>query len=124
MRPSPNVAADRIVRTAREQFGYGELRPGQQESIQAVLGGSDTLAVLPTGWGKSAIYQIAATLLDGPTLVVSPLVALQRDQVLALEETDSGGAVQVNSTVPSHRRDEALDDLAHGELEFLLLAPE
>ncbi|MDP8992283.1 MAG: ATP-dependent DNA helicase [Actinomycetota bacterium] len=118
------ASARSIVRSARERFGYGELRPGQLEAIEAVLGGRDTLAVLPTGSGKSAIYQIAATLLDGPTVVVSPLVALQRDQVAALEVTDSGGAVQVDATVTSRRRDEAMAGLEEGELEFVLLAPE
>ena len=69
---------------ARERFGYGELRPGQDRALAALLAGRDTLAVMPTGFGKSAIYQLAGLLLRGTTLVVSPLIALQRDQLEAL----------------------------------------
>jgi ATP-dependent DNA helicase RecQ len=69
---------------ARERFGFDELRDGQLDAIQAVLKNQDTLAVMPTGFGKSAIYQIAGTLKPGATIVVSPLIALQRDQVESL----------------------------------------
>ncbi len=117
-------ASGSIRGAARRRLGLTELRPGQEEAIESVVGGRDTLAVLPTGWGKSAIYQVAATLLDGPTVVVSPLVALQRDQVGTLESTDTGGATQLNSTVSSADREEALAELDDGGLEFLLLAPE
>ncbi len=114
----------RIRRLAREKFGYEELHPGQEAAIQAVLSGHDTLAVLPTGAGKSAIYQIAASLLPGPTVVISPLIALQRDQVEAIEGTDIGEAAVVNSTMAEGERREALQELKEGELEFLFLAPE
>ncbi len=63
--------AARVRRVAQERFGYEALRPGQEEAILAVLAGHDTLAVRPTGTGKSAIYQIAGTLLPGATVVVS-----------------------------------------------------
>lgn len=66
---------------ARERFGIETFRPGQEEAIRAVVSGRDTLAVLPTGHGKSAIYQLAAVLLPGPTVVISPLIALQRDHL-------------------------------------------
>ena len=122
MPPSPSPAS--VRRVAKQTFGYDELRAGQVEAIESVLSGQDTLSVLPTGWGKSAIYQIAATLIDGPTVVVSPLVALQRDQVEGLEATTAGDAVQLNSMVGAGRREEALAGLGEGELEFLLLAPE
>ncbi len=78
--------AARIRRAARESFGWEELREGQLEAIEAVLAGRDTLAVMATGHGKSAIYQIAGLLIDGPTVVVSPLIALQRDQVEDLDD--------------------------------------
>jgi ATP-dependent DNA helicase RecQ len=89
-----------------------------------VLGGRDTLVVMSTGSGKSAIYQIAALLIDGPTLVVSPLIALQRDQVESLEEAVPGEAAAVSSAVSEGEREEALDDLREGEREFTFLAPE
>jgi len=115
---------ERIRKVAREVFGYERLRPGQQEAIEAVLAGRDTLAVMSTGSGKSAIYQIAGLLMDGATVVVSPLIALQRDQVENLRERAAGGAAQLNSTVSAAARVEALAELTDDALEFLFLAPE
>src|SRR5918999_3248833 len=120
----PDVATDRIERVAHEAFGFEALRPGQREAIEAVLDGRDTLAVMSTGSGKSAIYQIAGLLTDGATVVVSPLIALQRDQVEDLAERAAGGAAQLNSTLPASERERALAELAEDALEFLLLAPE
>jgi ATP-dependent DNA helicase RecQ len=122
----PRVAPepDRIDRVAREAFGYPELRPGQREAIEAALAGRDALVIMATGAGKSAVYQIAALLTPGPTIVVSPLIALQRDQVEELEERHAGGAVQLNSTLSAEERDDALADLREGALEFVYLAPE
>ena len=120
-RPSTTV---RIRRTARETFGYDELRSGQEAAVAAVLAGHDTLAVMPTGSGKSAIYQIAGALLDGPTVVVSPLIALQRDQVEAIGEQDAAAAAQVNSAISARERRATFADLASGDLEYLFLAPE
>lgn len=73
---------------AKEYFGYAQLQPGQQEALAEVLQGRDTLVMMPTGAGKSAIYQIAGALLPGATVVVSPLIALQQDQVEALAELE------------------------------------
>jgi ATP-dependent DNA helicase RecQ len=118
------IADGRIERVAREVFGFDELRPGQAEAVRRVLDGQDTLALMSTGYGKSAIYQIAAMLIPGPTLVVSPLIALQRDQVEVLEREGAGGAAAVSSFVRAGERREALEELAEGELEFLFLSPE
>src|SRR5689334_1469797 len=115
---------DRIDRVARETFGFEALRSGQREAIEAVLEGRDTLVVMSTGSGKSAIYQIAGLLTPGATVVVSPLIALQRDQVEALAARAAGGAAQLNSTVRRAEREEALAELAEDALEFLFLAPE
>src|SRR5919205_482077 len=115
---------DRIERTAREVFGWDELRPGQREAVAAVLDGRDVLAVMSTGYGKSAIYQIAALLIPGPTVVVSPLIALQRDQVEDLEERGAGGAASVSSHVGETERREAFEELAEDQLEFLFMSPE
>ena len=68
---------------ARRALGVRRLREGQRPAIEAAVEGRDVLAIMPTGSGKSAIYQVAGALIDGPTLVVSPLVALQHDQVSA-----------------------------------------
>ena len=118
------MAVDRIERVAREAFGYPALRPGQREGIEAVLAGRDAVVVMSTGSGKSAIYQIAGLLLPGPTVVVSPLIALQRDQVADLRERAAGGAAQLNSNVPAAEREAALAELAEEALEFVFLAPE
>src|ERR671928_792358 len=115
---------DRIERVARETFGFETLRPGQREAIEAVLAGRDVLAVMSTGSGKSAIYQIAGLLMPGATVVVSPLIALQRDQVEDLAERAAGGAAQLNSSLPAAERERAFAELAEDALEFLFLAPE
>jgi ATP-dependent DNA helicase RecQ len=112
--------SDRIDRVAREVFGFPGLRPGQREAIEAVLERRDTLVVMSTGAGKSAVYQIAGLLIPGATVVVSPLIALQRDQVAALGER----AAQLNSQVGRAQREETLAELAEDALEFVLLAPE
>lgn len=113
-----------LQQIAREQFGYESLRPGQEAAIQAILKGHDTLAVMPTGSGKSAIYQIAAYLIAGPTVIVSPLLALQRDQVESITQQNVGEAAVINSTIKNGDRQEAFENLKRGELEFLFLAPE
>jgi ATP-dependent DNA helicase RecQ len=115
---------ERIERVAREVFGFERLRAGQAETVQSILDGRDTLAVMSTGYGKSAIYQIAGLLIDGPTVVVSPLIALQRDQIDDLQEQSIGGAAAVNSTVSESAREAALEEAREDALEYLFLSPE
>jgi ATP-dependent DNA helicase RecQ len=105
-------------------MGIEELRPGQGEAVEHLLDGRDALVVMPTGSGKSAVYQLAGHLLDGPTLVVSPLIALQRDQVEAIGATDVGAAAAANSTISPRERRQIFDRLRNGEIEFLFVAPE
>src|SRR3954451_5073889 len=105
-------------------MGGDALRPGEGEGIDAILDGRDVLVVMPTGSGKTAVYQLAGHLLDGPTLVVSPLIALQRDQVEAIEATDIGRAAAANSTIGARERRQVFDRLAAGDIEFLFVAPE
>jgi ATP-dependent DNA helicase RecQ len=118
------MARDPILALARSALGFRRLRPGQREAVRALLDGRDVLAVMPTGSGKSAIYQLAALELPGPTVVVSPLVALQRDQVEAIARRRLAGAAQANATLPAGERRQAIEDFAQGDLEFLFLAPE
>jgi ATP-dependent DNA helicase RecQ len=114
-----------IARAARDLLGFDELRPGQEEAVRAVLAGRDTLAVMPTGSGKSAIYELATALGGGPAVVVSPLLALQRDQVEKIEHDDDlGSAAALNSNLSETKREELLDELDAHEVEFLFLAPE
>src|SRR3954467_6542579 len=113
-----------IEELARERFGFAALRPGQREGVEAVIGGRDALCVMSTGSGKSAIYQLAGLILDGPTIVVPPLIALQRDQMEAAEEEGIAEAEVINSTLSERQREEAFEDAEQGEVEFILLAPE
>ncbi len=119
----PTRDGDPVDRAAREVLGHPELRDGQREAVESVLAGRDTLVVMPTGAGKSAIYQMAALLLDGPTVVVSPLIALQRDQVEDLQDRGVAAA-QANSTLTASQRTETFARLEGGDLDFLFLAPE
>ncbi|MGV9537462.1 RecQ family ATP-dependent DNA helicase [Streptosporangium sandarakinum] len=114
--------ARRLRETAREAFGWDDLRPGQPEAMRHLMDGGDTLVVMPTGAGKSAVYQIPALLIDGPTVVVSPLIALQRDQVAGLREADAGGAVAVNSAQSDGEA--SFEAIRKGTAEFLFLSPE
>jgi ATP-dependent DNA helicase RecQ len=124
-RDLPQDATGMIRVAARDHLDLERLRPGQKEAMKAVLGGRDTLVVLPTGSGKSAIYQLAGELIDGPTLVVSPLLALQADQVRSIEaQADLGDAAALNSTLTAAERQAVVDRLLAGRLEFCFLAPE
>ena len=120
----PVGAEPDIAEIAREGLALDSLRPGQRRAADAAIGGRDVLAVMPTGYGKSAVYKLAAAAIDGGTVVVSPLVALQRDQVEALDDEDVGAAAQVNATLPDSARQEAFAGLRSGELEFVFMAPE
>jgi ATP-dependent DNA helicase RecQ len=115
---------ERIRRSAKRRLGFEHLRPGQVEAVEAVLQGRDTLAVMSTGSGKTAIYQLAGSLLDGPTIVISPLIALQEDQVVSAEGVDTGEAATINSTLSEAKREELLEEVEEDEVEFLLMAPE
>ena len=116
---------DRIRAVARETFGWDELRGGQLEAMTAVMQGRDTLVVMPTGWGKSACYQVPGVLIDGPTVIVSPLIALQHDQVSSLDgRAEETAAVSVNSSHSERDRQEAFHDVQAGAIEYIFLSPE
>src|SRR3954466_12392523 len=114
----------RIRRIAKEVFDWRELRPGQSEAMDYLMQGHDVLVVMPTGSGKSAVYQVPAQLLDGPTIVISPLIALQRDQMLSLAERNAGGAVVVNSSQSAGSSQDSLEQAHAGKAEYVFLAPE
>ncbi|MBY3555018.1 ATP-dependent DNA helicase RecQ [Modestobacter lapidis] len=107
-------------------LGFDGFRPGQEAALKSIVAGRDTLAVLPSGAGKSAVYTVAGLLLDGPVLVVSPLIALQRDQVQRLEELGPqiGGVAPLNSTLSAGDQQAVLDGLGDGTVRFCFLAPE
>ena len=116
----------RLRRTARAYFGWRALRPAQTRAMRALLRGRDALVVLPTGAGKSAVYQVPATLLDGPTVVISPLLALQHDQIAALNARDNERmrSVRITSAESPKRQQAALDAIRDGTARILFLTPE
>jgi ATP-dependent DNA helicase RecQ len=106
-------------------FGFDHLRPGQHDAILSLLNKRDTLVVMPTGSGKSAIYQIAGMLLPRSVLVISPLIALQKDQVDSINASDGNAeAVVINSSLTAAELREELDRAANGNYKFIFLAPE
>ena len=114
-----------IAATAKKLLGFSSLRSGQEEAIRSLLSGQDTVFVAPTGSGKSAVYQIAGSLLKGITVIVSPLIALQKDQAEAIAESHlAEPAVVVNSTLPAGEQREQFERLVKGKAEFIFLAPE
>ncbi len=115
---------NKIHRIAKERFGYEQLREGQEEAIISIVEGRDTLVIQPTGSGKSAIYQIAGLLINGPTVIVSPLIALQKDQVDSIRSLDIAEAAVVNSAQKTSDLKETFEKLGQGEMEFLFLSPE
>ena len=114
----------KLQQVAAETFGWAELHPEQLAAMEHVMAGRDALAVLPTGAGKSAIYQVPALLLDGPTLVVSPLLALQRDQMEGIDDSRAPEAVAVNSAQRAGDTRHAWDSVREGDAEYLFLSPE
>lgn len=115
-----NAAALQVL---KEKFGYDSFRPGQDQVIDRIMNHENTLAVMPTGGGKSLCYQIPALLLSGITVVVSPLIALMKDQVDALN--DNGiAATFINSSITFQEINYRLDMCARGEVKLLYVAPE
>lgn len=113
-----------ISAAAQKLLGFKSLRPGQREAIQSLLEGRDTLLVQPTGSGKSAVYQIAGSLLAGSTIIISPLIALQKDQADSIQASDLDETVVLNSTLSTSEYRETLERIEDGEVEFIFLAPE
>ncbi|MEW2048704.1 RecQ family ATP-dependent DNA helicase [Streptomyces sp. NPDC005476] len=117
--------AARLRSTAAEVFGWDTLLPEQLTAMESVLEGRDTLVVMPTGSGKSAVYQVPGMLLPGPVLVVSPLLALQRDQIAGLPEGDRApDGVALNSDLTAAQTETAWEAVRRGEARFVYLSPE
>ncbi|MDG6102616.1 RecQ family ATP-dependent DNA helicase [Dactylosporangium aurantiacum] len=116
--------APRLRRAARQHFGWDQLRAGQLPPMRALLKRRDALVVLPTGGGKSAIYQVPAMLLPGPTVVISPLLALQQDQIAGLNRRHDGQAVRISSAETPNQQKAALEALRAGTARFLFITPE
>jgi len=127
MAPAPpsskNPLATDLAAAILRHFGHSTFRPGQERAAQAVLEGRDVVAVMPTGAGKSICYQLPAMLLDGVTFVVSPLIALMKDQVDALRSRGVPAAA-IHSGMSGSDRSAAERDLVAGRLRLAYIAPE
>jgi ATP-dependent DNA helicase RecQ len=119
----PDQRRQQVLNLLRREFGLRHFRPGQEQIIRSVLEGRDTLAVLPTGGGKSLTYQLPSLLLPGLTVVVSPLIALIRDQ---FEKLRAQGieAIRLDSSLTPTEREETLTLLEEGEQKVVLITPE
>jgi len=117
------VPADPVLEILRTRFGFDRMRAGQEQVVRTLLEGRSALAVFPTGGGKSLCYQLPALLLDGLTLVISPLIALMKDQVDALVAKGIPAA-RLDSTLSQQEAFEVFDRLKDGSLKLLYVAPE
>ncbi len=111
-------------RTLKEVFGFDDFRPGQADAVHAALSDRDALVVMPTGSGKSLCYQLPALMRDDLTIVVSPLVALMRDQAWAVHRIAPGRVTMINSQRTHNGNAEAMARVRRGEVRLLYVAPE
>ena len=121
LRASPTQ--DGIRNLLREHFGFDTFRPGQWEVIEHLVSGRSAAAVFPTGGGKSLCYQLPAIACDGVTLVVSPLIALMKDQIDALTQRGIAAA-RLDSSLSADEYPQVMRQLRDGELRLLYVAPE
>lgn len=111
------------LQVLKDYFGHSSFRRGQEDLIDAILDGKDVLGIMPTGSGKSVCYQIPAIMLEGITLVISPLISLMRDQVTALIQTGIPAAY-LNSSLTPGQFSKALSRAAAGAYKIIYVAPE
>lgn len=114
---------DNAVKILNKYYGYNSFRTGQDSVIESILEGNDTFAIMPTGGGKSICYQIPAMLLNGVTLVISPLISLMKDQVDALNEQGIS-ALFINSSLGYNQLVKSLQLAATGKYKLIYIAPE
>jgi len=124
MTTAPQPTPEALKKVLQQEFGFAEFRPGQLELIQAVLSGRDALGVLPTGGGKSLIYQLPAMMMPGVAVVVSPLIALMKDQVDAFNRRGRRRAAALHSNQSAEDARKALAQVHSGEAALLYVAPE
>ena len=115
---------DSLQQALQEHFDFADFRPGQREVIEHVLARRHTLAVLPTGRGKSLCYQLTAQMLDGVTLVISPLIALMQDQVDALRRRGFYNVTYLSSTLSPSEIGMRYSEIERGEYKLVYVAPE
>ena len=111
------------VEVLKEYWGYESFRPKQEEIVGTALEGRDVLAILPTGGGKSVCFQVPALMKDGIAIVVTPLIALMKDQVQNLNDRGIK-ALCINAGMGRREVDTALNNAAYGDFKFLYVSPE
>ena len=114
---------DRALNVLKQYYGYSSFREGQEEIIRQILSGEDVLTIMPTGGGKSICYQVPAILLEGITIVISPLISLMKDQVDNLK-LNGINAEYINSTQNLESIDKIMEKCKEGEIKLLYIAPE
>ena len=112
-----------LENTLQERFGIDEFRPGQRELVDAIIAGRDALAIMPTGSGKSLVYQLPALVLDGLTVVVSPLISLMKDQTDKLMSLGVD-VVTIHSSLTAREQRAAEEAIAQGRGSILYVTPE
>jgi ATP-dependent DNA helicase RecQ len=122
-RPEKETTLD-LSAALREKFGFKAFHPGQEDVISRVMSGQNTLAILATGAGKSLCYQLPALLLEGTSVVVSPLIALMKDQVDMLRDRGVNDVVALNSTLSEDQEAAAIERVARGAIKILFVTPE
>lgn len=123
MKPHNSDITARLKSTLEEFWGYKEFRPGQEQIIHSIMSGRDTLALMPTGGGKSLTYQVPTLAQDGLCIIITPLIALMKDQVDRLKRLGIS-AVAIHSGMSFTQIDIALDNCVYGDVRFLYVAPE
>ena len=122
-KPGGRTERSELLQVLKDRFGFAEFKPGQEDAIGYLLAGRSAAAVFPTGGGKSLCYQIPALLLPGLTLVVSPLIALMKDQIDALVARGIA-ARRLDSTLNLDEHRSVMDEVRSGRLRLLYVAPE
>jgi ATP-dependent DNA helicase RecQ len=118
-----NESTPMKYKALKDNFGHNAFRPLQEEGVDAILGGRDLLMILPTGGGKSLVYQLPTLLMDGISIVISPLIALMQDQVAALQAQNLSAAM-LSSAQTKEESDAVIRMACSGQLKFLYLSPE
>ncbi len=121
--PQPPEPTRDALTALEKHFGHRRFLDGQNQIIGALLAGRDVLAIMPTGGGKSLCYQLPAMIMEGVTIVVSPLIALMKDQVDALERRGIP-ATMINSTISATEQRARIADMRRGKWKLVYIAPE
>ena len=114
---------DKALDILKKYYGYSSFREGQENIIKEILKGNDVLTIMPTGGGKSICYQVPALILEGITIVISPLISLMKDQVDNINNLGIKAAY-INSSLNTIEIDKILDEASRNEIKILYVAPE